>query len=132
MLNPTIPPIETFDSILSGKTTAGQLIKDYQETEVDGMKMLNRDLALILQNLGDSDILTNTMPHYKAKPNVFVDPDEKIYIGVSLHSITHKQNYEPVNSWAPTLDNLKEGKLYEFGIRESDLPLHPRPFNRLH
>jgi hypothetical protein len=81
------------------------------------------------------------------KPHVYVDPgkdpklddefdntfNDRSETKHELPSITsHKQNFDVVERWGSTLNNLKEGEGHKDGVRETEYPLKPLPFDKLH
>jgi len=134
-----IPSLPEYNGLQNGDSTISKLMKNFigKQTGENEFKEINRKNDLMLQKLVDD----KPEDRYRMKPNVYVNPREDIKLDDTFNdrsTVDYKlpndsnQNYEVVNKWGSTLTRLKNGEGKKEGIRESEYPLRPLPFNALH
>lgn len=143
------PSLPEYEGLQNGDSTISKLMKNFIGKRTNGNEFneINRKNDLMLQKLADD----KPEERYRTKPHVYVDPKDDIKndgdtfsgfddgtfndrstINMRLPSESNYQNYDVVNKWGSTLSDLKDGFGRKDGIRESQYPLKPFPFNDLH
>lgn len=153
-----LPSLPEYEGLQNGDDTISRLMKGFLEKNNQGdneFKNINRKNDLMLQKLIDD----RPEARYRQKPHVYVDPkedkinssiidsnndtfndrsfydktfNERSHSTFKLPSDTKRQNFDVVNQWESTLDELKSGIGVKDGIRETEYPLKPFPFDGLH
>ena len=141
-----IPSIPEYDGLLNKDSTISKLMKNFmgKNTGENEFKEINRKNDLMLQKLVDD----KPEERYRTKPHVYVDPREDLKmddtflgddtfndrstVNYKLENDSKHQNYDVVDKWESTLSRLKNGQDRNDGIRETEYPLKPLPFDALH
>jgi hypothetical protein len=131
-----LPELPEYQGLQNGDDTISRLMRGF---------MNKNDRAL--------DKLGSDRPEerYRLKPHVYVDPQDdrpstggsfqgndtfndrsSVGNGTRLYSDTKFQNFDVVDKWEKTIQELKKGQGIRDGIRETQYPLKPKPFNALH
>lgn len=142
-----LPSLPEYDGLQNGDSTISKLMKNFmgKHTGDSEFKNINRKNDLMLQRLVDD----KPEDRYRQKPHVYVDPKDDVklddtFLGsdadgtfndrseYNLPLPSERQNFDVVNKWESTLEKLTQGKGRDDGIRESEYPLKPFPFDQLH
>lgn len=144
----SVPELPEYQGLQNGDSTISKLMKNFIDKQKgdNEFKAINRKNDLMLQRL----IEDKPEERYRTKPHVYVNPrddikfddtfmntdngtfNDRTLVGLKLPSDSKVQNYDVVNKWESTLSQLKDGIGYKDGIRETQYPLKPFPFDELH